>query len=185
MNAEIVLGWDKIQASSTVSAYGNFNGMPSKWNPFAIAQVWPTHLAELLLALFVTEVCRLDGAKIKLGIGFGFTIWHWFSVGYCPVLFLPCPPTTHSLPIASFSALQSVRFFLDFKISFSHKIQGSYVCLTSVVLVDMIGVDRLTNAFGLLLFIQGIATFVGPPMAGKLYDLTLRYDWTFVLCGFY
>src|SRR5690606_8958279 len=51
---------------------------------------------------------------------------------------------------------------------------SSYVCLTSVVLVDMVGVDKLTSAFGLLLLIQGIATFVGPPIAGKfLYILTL------------
>lgn len=54
----------------------------------------------------------------------------------------------------------SYCFFFGFTIS-------SYVCLTSVVLVDLIGVNRLTNAFGLLLFIQGIATFIGPPLAGK------------------
>lgn len=48
---------------------------------------------------------------------------------------------------------------------------SSYVCLTSVVLVDLIGVDKLTNAFGLLLLVQGIATFVGPPFCGKtLFD---------------
>ena len=50
---------------------------------------------------------------------------------------------------------------------------SSYVCLTSVVLVDMIGVDRLTSGFGLLLLVQGIATFVGPPIAGKLFILFL------------
>jgi hypothetical protein len=60
---------------------------------------------------------------------------------------------------------------------------SSYVCLTSVVLVDMIGVDRLTSGFGLLLLVQGIATFVGPPIAGVMYDFTGRYDWTFAFCG--
>ena len=45
---------------------------------------------------------------------------------------------------------------------------SSYVCLTSVVLVDLVGLDRLTNGLGLLFFVQGIATFVGPPLAGKL-----------------
>ncbi|KAE9551973.1 hypothetical protein FO519_004825 [Halicephalobus sp. NKZ332] len=67
-------------------------------------------------------------------------------------------------------------FFFGFLIS-------SYVCLTSVVLVDMVGVDKLTSAFGLLLLVQGIATFVGPPIAGVLFDLTKRYDWTFAFCG--
>jgi len=67
-------------------------------------------------------------------------------------------------------------FFFGFLIS-------SYVCLTSVVLVDMVGVDKLTSAFGLLLLIQGIATFVGPPIAGVMYDYSKRYDWTFGFCG--
>lgn len=55
---------------------------------------------------------------------------------------------------------KSYCFFFGFLIS-------SYVCLTSVVLVDMVGVDKLTSAFGLLLLVQGIATFVGPPIAGE------------------
>ncbi|KAI6173251.1 MFS domain-containing protein [Aphelenchoides besseyi] len=67
-------------------------------------------------------------------------------------------------------------FFFGFTIS-------SYVCLTSVVLVDLIGLEKLTNGLGLLLLVQGIATFVGPPIAGQLYDMSKRYDWTFVFCG--
>lgn len=43
---------------------------------------------------------------------------------------------------------------------------SSFVCLWSVMLVDLVGVHRLVNAFGILLFVQGIATFVGPPLAG-------------------
>lgn len=43
---------------------------------------------------------------------------------------------------------------------------GSYVCLTSVLLVDLLGLERLTNAFGLLLLFQGLATLIGPPIAG-------------------
>lgn len=44
---------------------------------------------------------------------------------------------------------------------------GAYVGLTSVILVDLLGLDRLTNAFGLLLLFQGIASLIGPPIAGK------------------
>lgn len=47
---------------------------------------------------------------------------------------------------------------------------GAYVGLTSVVLVDLLGMERLTNAFGLLLMFQGIASVLGPPMCGKYYD---------------
>lgn len=46
---------------------------------------------------------------------------------------------------------------------------GAYVGLTSVCLVDLVGLNKLTNAFGLLLLFQGIATFSGPPIAGKLF----------------
>lgn len=45
---------------------------------------------------------------------------------------------------------------------------GAYVGLTSVILVDLLGLEKLTNAFGLLLLFQGIASLVGPPIAGNL-----------------
>ncbi|CAH0393760.1 unnamed protein product [Bemisia tabaci] len=60
---------------------------------------------------------------------------------------------------------------------------GVYVGLTSVVLVDLIGLDKLTNAFGLLLLFQGIASFVGSPLAGFLTDKTGTYTWGFHLAG--
>lgn len=44
---------------------------------------------------------------------------------------------------------------------------GAYVGLTSVILVDLLGLDKLTNAFGLLLLFQGIASLIGPPIVGK------------------
>ena len=44
---------------------------------------------------------------------------------------------------------------------------GAYVGLTSVITVDLFGLDKLTNAFGMLLLFQGIASFIGPPLAGK------------------
>ncbi|KAG5900722.1 hypothetical protein JTB14_038240 [Gonioctena quinquepunctata] len=44
---------------------------------------------------------------------------------------------------------------------------GAYVGLTSVILVDLLGLDKLTNAFGLLLLFQGIASLIGPPLGGK------------------
>jgi len=44
---------------------------------------------------------------------------------------------------------------------------GAYVGLTSVILVDLLGLEKLTNAFGILLLFQGIAALIGPPIAGK------------------
>ncbi|XP_046961803.1 monocarboxylate transporter 12 [Vanessa cardui] len=60
---------------------------------------------------------------------------------------------------------------------------GAYVGLTSVVLVDLLGIERLTNAFGLLLLFQGIASLIGPPFAGWLYDTLESYAPGFYVAG--
>ncbi|XP_021960275.1 monocarboxylate transporter 1 [Folsomia candida] len=60
---------------------------------------------------------------------------------------------------------------------------GVYVSLTSVILVDLLGLGKLTNAFGLLLLFQGIATVVGPPMVGLLFDIFGDYEYGFWLAG--
>ncbi|GBN17608.1 hypothetical protein AVEN_141885-1 [Araneus ventricosus] len=53
---------------------------------------------------------------------------------------------------------------------------GAYVSLTSVILVDLLGLDKLTNAFGLLLLFEGVACLIGPPITGWLYDFTGSYN---------
>lgn len=60
---------------------------------------------------------------------------------------------------------------------------GAYVGLTSVVLVDLLGLEKLTNAFGLLLLFQGIASLIGPPFAGWLYDALHSYAPAFYVAG--
>ncbi|KAK5646514.1 hypothetical protein RI129_004978 [Pyrocoelia pectoralis] len=60
---------------------------------------------------------------------------------------------------------------------------GAYVGLTSVILVDLLGLEKLTNAFGLLLLFQGIASLIGPPIAGELYDSLASYNPGFYVSG--
>ena len=48
-----------------------------------------------------------------------------------------------------------------------HPSLGVYVSLTSVVLVDLLGLECLTSSFGLTLLFQGIAGIIGPPIAGE------------------
>lgn len=55
--------------------------------------------------------------------------------------------------------------------------------LTSIILVNLVDLDRFTNAYGLLLLVQGIANLVGPPIAGWGYDLTGNYDLSFFFAG--
>lgn len=45
------------------------------------------------------------------------------------------------------------------------------------------GLDKLTNAFGLLILFRGAATIVGSPLAGAVYDATGSYDIPFFMAG--
>ncbi|KAH7641473.1 monocarboxylate transporter 5-like [Dermatophagoides farinae] len=60
---------------------------------------------------------------------------------------------------------------------------GTYVSLTSVVLVDLLSLEKLTNAFGLILLFQGVASILGPLFIGFIYDLSGAYDTGFHVIG--
>lgn len=47
----------------------------------------------------------------------------------------------------------------------------------------MLGLDKLTNAFGLLILFRGAAAIVGSPLAGALYDATQSYNVPFFVAG--
>ncbi|KAH9513081.1 hypothetical protein Btru_035793 [Bulinus truncatus] len=57
--------------------------------------------------------------------------------------------------------------------------------LTTVLLIRFLGVNKLTNAYGLLMLMQGIANFMGPPFAGMVSDKTGNYNSTFYMSGFF
>lgn len=42
-----------------------------------------------------------------------------------------------------------------------------FSALRSILVVDLMGLDRLTNAFGILMLFQGLAAAMGAPIAGK------------------
>ncbi|KAK7869602.1 hypothetical protein R5R35_003389 [Gryllus longicercus] len=67
---------------------------------------------------------------------------------------------------------------------FGLSISANY-SLASIILVELITLDRFTNAYGLLLLVQGIANLIGPPLAGWLYDISGDYDLSFYLAGFF
>ncbi|XP_054723796.1 monocarboxylate transporter 12-like [Uloborus diversus] len=60
---------------------------------------------------------------------------------------------------------------------------SAYICLTSIILVELLGLDKLTNAFGLLSLFRGGSCMLGPPIAGSIYDLTGSYDLPFFIAG--
>ncbi|XP_060073577.1 monocarboxylate transporter 12-B-like [Ylistrum balloti] len=60
---------------------------------------------------------------------------------------------------------------------------ASFVSLRSIIMVELMGIERLTNAFGLVTLCQGLSSFIGSPIAGALADVTGDYNITFYLSG--
>lgn len=50
--------------------------------------------------------------------------------------------------------------------------------------MDLLGLDKLTNAFGLLILFRGAAAIVGSPLAGIVYDATQTYTIPFLMAAF-
>lgn len=81
------------------------------------------------------------------------------NIAYALCMFL-CGAATGLIPLLSssislYTASGAFGFFIAANCS-----------LTSIILVDLITIDKFTNAYGLLLLVQGIANLVGPPLAG-------------------
>lgn len=82
-----------------------------------------------------------------------------------------------------------IPFVVDYSIlAFISAIYGFTISanytLMPVIVVNLISLDNFTSAYGMLLLIQGIASLIGPPIAGVLYDLYGTYQLTFLATGF-
>ncbi|XP_011301364.1 monocarboxylate transporter 9-like [Fopius arisanus] len=109
----------------------------------------------------------------------GDKVWVNASIVYAVCMIL-CGAVTSIIPLVvrHYYALCAVSG------AFGIFIAANY-SLTSIILVEVITLERFTNAYGLLLLVQGIANLMGPPLAGLLYDITGTYDLSFYLAGFF
>ncbi|GAB1603165.1 monocarboxylate transporter 12-like [Argonauta hians] len=57
------------------------------------------------------------------------------------------------------------------------------ISLRSIIMVELLGIENLTIAFGLIVMCQGVSSFFGSPIAGLLSDLTGSFDSAFYLGG--
>lgn len=60
---------------------------------------------------------------------------------------------------------------------------AAWISLSPIILCELLGLEKLTNAFGLLCFVRGISSFAGPPIAGMVYDTTKDYNNAFHVGG--
>jgi predicted MFS family arabinose efflux permease len=52
---------------------------------------------------------------------------------------------------------------------------GGCVTLISIILVDIVGIEKLSDAFGVLLLFTGVAVAIGTPIVGKYW--ILNFEW--------
>lgn len=60
---------------------------------------------------------------------------------------------------------------------------AAFIALRSIVMVEMLGLERLNNAYGLTALFQGIAVLIGSPISGALYESTGDFTTSFIFSG--
>lgn len=58
-----------------------------------------------------------------------------------------------------------------------------FASLRSIMVVEYLGLEKLTNCFGLFLLFQGLGALLGSPIGGMLYDYTGDCDASFYVSG--
>ncbi|CAD6187578.1 unnamed protein product [Caenorhabditis auriculariae] len=58
-----------------------------------------------------------------------------------------------------------------------------FAALRSVICLDLFGLEKLSNAFGILLTFMGVGAIVGSPLAALLKDVTGNFDVSFYIMG--
>ncbi|CAL2043897.1 unnamed protein product [Caenorhabditis brenneri] len=72
--------------------------------------------------------------------------------------------------------------YIVFCIPFSAGV-ACFAALRSVICVELIGVEKLNNAFGILMVFMGIGAVAGGPIAGYIKDMTKSFDYAFYIMG--
>ncbi|KAK5882609.1 hypothetical protein CesoFtcFv8_021176 [Champsocephalus esox] len=99
-----------------------------------------------------------------------------FSLGaFPPVLFIEDVAMSQGLMEESYLGLQILSFILGF-------FSGNW-SLTSYITTKIVGLDKLTQAHGILMFFGGFGIMLGPPVVGWFFDWTQSYDLAFYFSG--
>ncbi|KAK4883343.1 hypothetical protein RN001_006662 [Aquatica leii] len=82
--------------------------------------------------------------------------------------------------VSSLSFTVSWQFTSAFVYGFS---MGCVVALRPLIIVDIVGLPKLTNGFGISIVFQGIACLIGIPLSGYLKTITNNYQMSFYFAG--
>lgn len=92
------------------------------------------------------------------------------STGLSGLAILLFPVYRNMFAFASWTAVYGLSF-------------GIQLGVLAVVTAELFGVERLTSAYGYLMFGNGAGAMLGPPIAGWIYEATHRYDVAFYFGG--
>ncbi|XP_055921066.1 uncharacterized protein LOC129952493 [Eupeodes corollae] len=105
----------------------------------------------------------------------------WLNVNICyAVCMVLCGISVALIPIFVESYISLVGLCMLFGLTFA-----SSFSFTPSILVSLVDLDDFTCAYGLVLLVQGLGIIVGPPLAGFIYEVTLRWDDSFYASGFF
>ncbi|XP_033337673.2 monocarboxylate transporter 12 isoform X1 [Megalopta genalis] len=160
-----------ILISNTTSAISNTNFMillPS----YAISQGFDRNSSALLLSVVSAFdlVGRISGASLS---DINFVPKYYYFVGGLGTSGLALA----LLPMATSYAMLS--FFCGlFGLS-----SGMYIGITTVILADMLGTEKLSSSYGISLFVNGVLQLVGPPACGAIFETVGSYKPIFLAFG--
>lgn len=160
-----------ILISNSTSAISNTNFMillPS----YAISQGFDKNMSALLLSIVsaLDLIGRIGGASLS---DIDFIPKYYYFVGGLGTsgIALALLPMANSYTMLSF-------FCALFGLS-----SGMYIGITTVILADMLGTEKLTSSYGISLFVNGVLQLVGPPVCGVIYERVGSYKPIFLAFG--
>lgn len=160
-----------ILISNTTSAISNTNFMillPS----YAITEGFDRNSSALLLSIVsaLDLIGRISGASLS---DIDFVPKYYYFVGGLGTsgIALALLPMATSYTMLSF-------FCGLFGLS-----SGMYIGITTVILADMLGTEKLSSSYGISLFVNGVLQLVGPPVCGVIYENVLSYKPIFLAFG--
>ncbi|XP_023262127.1 monocarboxylate transporter 9-like isoform X1 [Seriola lalandi dorsalis] len=133
-------------------------------------------LTEGVASISLVSLCSIGGGVGRLGLGVMADMprvdsvhLYALTVGVSGLAVLLIPFTS------SYRDLQVLSVVLGF-------LSGNWT-LTPYVTSQVVGVEKLAEAHGILMFFGGVGITLGPPVVGCFYDVSQSYDVAFFISG--
>ncbi|CAH1278476.1 unnamed protein product [Diabrotica balteata] len=161
-----------------VLAFASVFAMISFYIPFVyLVELAKSKGIEESQGAMLISIIGITNIVSRLAVGYlaDFPSVNNFLVNNCCLMLAAV--STAAMPLfSSFIALAILAVLFGIGIA-------GFISLTSIILVEFLGLDKLTNAFGLIILFRGAATVFGTPLAGTIYDLTKSYTIPFFVCA--